>query len=283
MIRFNLKLLLNSRILPLWPASAIILAIIVGIYGDIESAGSTYSFLISFASSPLFPSGLFISGVIGFFVLIAVIGIPFHLNKNLESERAALLLSKPVTRNAFFFSEFAAVTIITFIYSLITVIALAVLLYFEAALFLWQLYLAMLFFIPFYFLVIYISIVLFLILTRSYLASVLLGYLVIPVIASILFNIERFLNLLGWNSDLIIITTDVLSYLFPSAEGVNLLMVNSKFSGTIEMSSDSFEQMLTGVFFDGFAAFDWSLFGFVIASCLPFFLLSYYLMMRKEF
>ncbi len=284
MYKFNLKLLLNSRVLPIWAVAALLAAIIVGYYGDIQSAGNSYSFFLTFGDSPPFPSGFFLGGLISFFILIAVIGIPNHLSKNLESDRAALLLSKSVTRTDFFLAEFAAVITITFFYAFITVIILAVLLLIEAGIFPFQLYLAILFYIPFYFTVIYISIVLLLILTRSYLASVLIGYLVIPFIATLLLRVDTFFKLIGWNSDFLLGLADVFSYFIPSTASAEQLMTDYEGAGAnIEFTNGEISSLLSGVLYDGWASFDWQLFGFVIVSCIPFFLLSYYLMRRKEF
>ncbi len=289
MFRFNTKLLLNSRIIWIWPVAAIVIAFIVGYYGDIQSAGNSYSFLLTFSNSPPFPSGLFIPGLIGFFILIAVIAVPSHLNKNLEPERAALIFSKSITRSDFFFSEFASVMAVVVGFTLFTDIALAVLLFAEAGIFPLQLYLAVLLFLPLYFFVTYVSIVLLLILTRSYLASVLIGYLVVPFISAVLLRLEFFFNLLGWNSDFLLGLADVLSYFIPSSQGVEALMSDFEAGGSVEINVDNgsvgeaFYSVTSGVFLDGFAAFDWQLFGFVLVSCLPFFLLSYYLMTRKEF
>lgn len=282
MVTFNIRLLLRNKVLWAWPVLAVLLALLVGWYGDIESAGNSYSFLISAGDSPAIPSAFLINGLLGFFILIAIIGIPSHLSKNLEPERASLIFSKPINRTEFFFTEFAAVITVTFFYTLITDIILAVLLAAKAGIFPYELYLAILLYIPLYVFVIYVSIVLLLLLTGSHLASVLIAYLLIAPISGFLFQAETFLNLMGWNSDLMVRFTDGLSYLIPSTAGVDKLLAG--FGGPPPEGSDvDVDQMMSGILYDGFAAFDWQLFGFVLVSCLPFFLLSYYLMRRKQF
>lgn len=284
MIKYNLKLLFNNRILIIWPAAAVLLAILGGIFSNIQPAGNSYSFLVSTGMGVGAPSGMIISGLIGFFVLIAVIAVPSHLNKNLKPEQAALIFSKPVSRSDFFFAEFGAVLIITLLYSLVTVIALAVLLLIEAGIFPFQLYLAMLLFIPLYFLAIYISIVLFLVLTRSYLASVFIGYLVIPFIASILLRLEFIFKIFGWESGVWLKVGKVLTYLIPSAAAIDKLIAGTGGGSVhVEINGATLDQFFTGVLYHGFAAFDWSLFILAIVSCLPFLILSYYLMIHKEF
>lgn len=278
MFRFNVELLLRNKVLWAWPIIAVLLAAAIGFYGDIQSAGNSYSFLLAVGGNTL-PSGFMINGLIDFFILIAVIGIPSHFSKNLDSERASLILSKPIDRTGFFLAEFGAVMTVSFFYTLITDIVLAVLLFVEAGIFPFQLYLAILFYIPLLIFTIYISIVLLLILTHSYLASVLIAYLLIVPLSSFFLNAETVLNMLGFNSDLLITLTDGFSYLVPSAAGAEQLMSGLKGSA----SAGPMDQMMAGVLHEGFAVFDWQLFGFVLISCLPFFLLSFYLMRKKEF
>lgn len=280
MFKLNAKLLLKNRTLWAWPIIAVLLAVIFGIYGDIQSAGNSYSFMLGVGDNML-PSSFLMSSVLGFFLLIAVIGVPFHLSKNLSSERASLVLSKPISRSDFFFAEFAAVlTVVTF-YTLFSIAVLAVLLFLEANIFPYQLYLAILLYIPLYFFVIYDSIVLLMILTESYLASVLIAYLLIAPISGFLFNAEQLLRFFGWDSELIVRITDGLSYLIPSSGAVEELFFSVNRGGA-PGGEVSLSQMASGVLNNGFAAFDWQVFGFTLISCVPFFLLSYYLMRRKE-
>lgn len=282
MFRFNVELLLRNKVLWAWPIIAVLLAAAVGFYGEIQSAGNSYSFLLAFGDGNSFPSGFIINGLIDFLILIAVIGIPSHFSKNLDSERASLILSKPIDRTDFFLAEFGAVMTVSLFYTLITDIVLAVLLFIEAGIFPFQLYLAILFYIPLLIFAIYVSIALLLILTHSYLAGVLIAYLLIVPLSGFLLNAETFLNMFGFNSGLMVTLTDGLSYLVPSAAGVEQLM--SGFRGPAAGDgAGSIDQMMAGVLHEGLVVFDWQLFGFVLISCLPFFLLSFYLMRRKEF
>ena len=107
MTSLNIKLLLKNKVLWAWPVIAILLALFGGWYVGIQPAGNDHSFLFGFDGTPSLPTAFMIDGLTGFFVLIAVIGLPSHFSKNLESNRASLLLSKPVSRTDFFFSEFA--------------------------------------------------------------------------------------------------------------------------------------------------------------------------------
>lgn len=221
MTKFTVRLLLKNKVLWAWPIIVLLVAVIAGWHGEIQSAGNSYSFLIAFGDSPPIPGGFIINGLIGFLILIAVIGVPTHFSKNLDPERASLILSKPVTRTEFFLSEFIGVLIVTVFYTLITDIILAVLLLAKAGIFPHRLYLAILLYIPLYFLAIYISIVLLLILTNSYLASVLIAYFFIVPLSGLLYRAEPFL---GWDSELMVNIANGLSYIIPSTSGVERLM-----------------------------------------------------------
>lgn len=279
MTSLNIQLMLKNKVLWAWPIIAVLVALLVGWYGDIQSAGNSYSFLFGSGNSPLLTSGFLIKQITGFFILIAIIGLPTHFGKNLESNRASMLLSKPISRTDFFISEFAAVITVTLIYTLITNIVLAVLLAVEAGIFPYQLYLGILFYIPLYILAIYVSIVLLLVLTRSYLASVLIAFLLLAPLSGFLLEAETFLSFMGLNTELMVGLADGLSYLVPSTAGVDKLMVGLEMPGPDAAAMPE----MSGVLINGFGAFNWQLFGFVQLSCLPFFLLSLYLMRRKQF
>lgn len=245
MFQFNVKLLLNNRILLVWPLTAIVAPFIIGFTGSAESAIASYSF------------------VSGIFLFLAVISIPSHLNKNLKRDHAALLFSKPVSRSQFFFSEYGAVFAVTFLYSLIAAVAFTILHLLGTGTFPFQFFLGVIIFTPIYFIVVYITIFLLLLVTDSYLGSVLAGYIVIPLVSVYLLKSEKFLTMIGWDTDFLLLLSDILSYLIPSVMSIDLIT----------------QQIIT----KGFTAFDWQLFGFGLLSCIPFLLLSYYAMIRKEF
>ena len=84
---------------------------------------------------------------------------------------------------------------------------------------------------------------------------------------------------MGLNTELMVGLADGLSYLVPSTAGVDKLMVGLEMPGPDAAAMPE----MSGVLINGFVAFNWQLFGFVLLSCLPFFLLSFYLMRRKQF
>lgn len=261
MIPFTLHTLFKNKVLWAWPGLFLLFVIFVFIWGDVSSAQNSYSFMITLGDVDL-PSGMVLTQLLGFVVLFAIIGLPNHFAENLKSERASLLLSKPISRTELFFSDFAAMMTITFFYSVISVLILAVLTVFKAAIFPVQLFIALVLLLPLLMLTYYITIVVFLILTNSYLAGAILGYM-FTGFSSVFLDSSRFLDMLGWDSGFAHTIVEIFSYIIPSSGGI--------------------QQLLQGIYHNGFSGFDGGLFAFVIASCLPFGLLGYYLFLNKEY
>lgn len=261
MISLTLRTLFKNKVLWAWPILFLLFVLAVFYWGGVSSAQNSYSFTLVMGGANI-PSSMVIPQLTSFVVLLSIIGFPSHFSKNLKPERGSLLLSKPISRTELFFSDFAAMLTVAFSYTLVSIILLAVLVGFEAGIFPVQFFIALLLFLPLLLLTYYITIVLFLILTNSYLAGALLGWIVTGF-SSIFFNIEQFMKIFGFDSDFAYGVIDVLSFLIPSAGGV--------------------EQLLEQVYSGGFAAFDGGLFAFILASCLPFGILSYYLYLNKEF
>lgn len=262
MIRFVVDSLLKNKVLWAWPGLFLLFAGGIFIYGDITAAPGSASFMINMEGLNLPPS-MVINQLISLTTLIVIIGLPTHFAKNIESERASLLLSKPVSRSEFFLSDFAATIGVTFLYTLATILVLAILIGIKAALFPFQFFAGLFLFLPLLLLTYYITITLFLILTNSYLSGVIIGYFTTELLSSLFMNGEVILNMLGYQSDFAHGVFDVLSYLIPSSAAV--------------------EQILAGILQSGFTDFDGGLLAFSLASCLPFFALGYYFFLRKEF
>lgn len=261
MIRYIQRTLVKNKVLWAWPGLFFLFALVIFIWGDISSAQNSYSFLISLGALTL-PSQMVISQLISIVVLFGIIGLPSHFADNLKSDRASLLLSKPISRSEFFFSDFAAMLSVTFSYTLICVVFLALLTGIKGAIFPYQFFITLLFFMPLLLLTYYVAIVLFLVVTHSYLAGALLGWLVVSF-SPFFLNAGQYLDMFGIQSTVIHGILGILSYTIPSAGGI--------------------EQLIQGMLRNGFSAFDGGLWVFSLASCLPFGLLGYYLFRKKEF
>lgn len=261
MIRLTLRTLYKNKILWAWPGIFLLFVLAVFYWGDIGSTQNSYSFMLMLGDGKM-PAGMVISQLTGLVVLFSIIGFPNHFAKALEPEQGSLLLSKPISRSDFFFSDFASMLTVAFSYAFLSVVFLAILLGAKAAIFPFQLFIGMLLFLPLLMLTYYITIVLFLILTDSYLAGALLGWLVTNF-SSLFLNSEKILGMLGLNTEFVQTVMDVLSYLIPSATGVEKIM----------------QQLYGG----GFSAIDGGLLAFVVVSCLPLGALAYYLYLNKEF
>lgn len=262
MIRFTLHTLFKNKLLWTWPALFLLFSVVIFIWGDIESAQNSYSFLISIGDAPLPTSFIIPNLLIGISVLIAVIGLPSHFSNNLKSERAALILSKPISRTEYFFSDFAAVLGFSLFYTIISTLLLAILTVAKGFIFPYQLFAGMLLLLPLQIFAYYITISFFLTLMNSYLGGVFLGYFVTGF-SSLFLNSDQFLHMLGLNDSAIATAITILSYLIPSAGGA--------------------EQLMQGILNSGFSSFDGGLFLFVLITCLPLGALSYYMYLKKEF
>ncbi len=262
MIRYILQTHLKNKILWAWPGIVLLFVSIIFIWGDISTAQNSYSFMIQIGDLQM-PSGMFINQfLISLITLIAIIGLPSPLAKNLEPERASLLLSKPISRTQMFLSDYAGMLLSVGVYTGITILLLSILTIAKAGIFPYQLFLGILIFLPLIILAYYVTISLFLLLSNSYLAGVILGYF-FTGFSSLFLNIDSFLENLGWDGTFANILITIFSYLVPSAGG--------------------FEQIMSKLMMGGFSTIDSSLLVFAIVTCLPFGLIGYYFLRKKEF
>ena len=261
MIRFTIRTLLKNKTLWAWPGIFILFVVAITVWGGVSADPSTSSYVINLGGLPL-PTGIVINQLISITILIAIIGIPTHFSENLKSERASLLLSKPISRRELFLSDFAAVFTFCFTYSLISVLLLTLMTSIHGLLFPLHHAIAILVFLPLILLSYYITIVLFLILTNSYLGGVLLGYFVTGF-SDLFLNIEQFLPMFGLTDTWFETLLQIGSYLIPSAE--------------------AFQQIMGQIIESGFSGVDMSLLGFAFVSWVPFALLGFYLFQKKQF
>ncbi len=264
MIRFTVRTLLKNRVLWAWPGIFILFVGAIAVWGGISPAPSSSSYLIELGDIDL-PAGMIINQIVSMVILITIIGMPTHFAESLKPERASLLLSKPISRTEFFFSDIAGVSIIYILYAAISVILLALLTIVHGILFPFQHVIALLIFLPLTLIAYYITIILFIILTNSYLGGVLLGYF-LTGFSALFINVEQFMKmvkLFGLEDTYAVTIFKIAGYFIPSAA--------------------AFQQIMQDMFNSGLSSIDLSLFGYAFATCLPFLLLSYYLLQKKQF
>ncbi|NGP87502.1 hypothetical protein [Fodinibius halophilus] len=261
MIRFITRTIFKNKALWSWPAIVLLFVLAIMYWGDIAAAQNSYSFSVQVGDLNL-SAAMVMSQIIGLITLVCIIGFPNHFSQNLKSERSSLILSKPISRSDFFFSDLAAVSIVAVAYTLITLLLLAIMLAIKAAIFPFQFFLGILLFLPLLILTYYITIVLFLTITNSYLAGAILGWFITSLSAGLL-KIEKLIDLFGIESELFRYFMVALSYIIPSAGGV--------------------EELLKQIYSGGFSALDGGLLAFILVSCLPLGLLSLYIFRKKEF
>jgi hypothetical protein len=261
MIRFTLRTLFKNKTLWTWPGIFILFVAAIIIWGGVSADPSSSSYVLKLGGLPL-PTGIVINQLVSITILIAIIGIPTHFSENLKPDRASLLLSKPLSRTELFLSDFAGVFTFCFAYTLISVLLLVLLTTVHGVLFPLHHAIAIIVFLPLILLSYYITIVLFLILTNSYLGGVLLGYF-LTGFSSLFLNFDPFLQMFALKGSWFEILLQILSYLIPSA--------------------GAFQQIMGQIFDSGFSNVDVSLLGFAFVSCMPFFVLSYYLYQKKQF
>ncbi|MDZ7683638.1 MAG: hypothetical protein U5J63_18480 [Fodinibius sp.] len=177
MIRFTLRTIFKNKVLWAWPGIFLLFAATTFYWGGVSPTTQGASFTFTFGNATI-PAGIVMSQITSFVVLMGIIGFPNHFANALKPERASLLLSNPISRSEFFFSDFAAMLTVAISYTFLSIIPMALLLGIEGGIFPVQFFLTMLIFLPLQLLTFYITIVFFLIITNSYLAGALLGWIV---------------------------------------------------------------------------------------------------------
>ncbi|MEL7833368.1 hypothetical protein [Fodinibius sp. Rm-B-1B1-1] len=262
MIRYLLQTHLKNKTLWAWPGIVLLFVASIIVWGDVSATQNSYSFIIHIGDLQI-PSGMFINQfLISLITLIAIIGLPSPLAKNLKPARASLLLSKPISRTEMFLSDYASMLLSVCAYTGITILLLSILTIVKAGIFPYQLFLGIFLFLPLIILAYYITISLFLLFSNSYLAGVILGYF-LTGFSSLFLNIDQFLKNLGWEGTFADILITTCSYLIPSAGG--------------------FEQITSKLLMGGFSTIDGNLLVFSVVTYLPFGLASYYFLHKKEF
>lgn len=255
MIRFTMRQLFKNGILLAWPLLAITFVLIALLFGTNEATGSN-SFVITFTGSLSMDSSMMTVQLFSIIWLIAMISLPTHLVENLQPGRASLIFSKPLSRSNFFIYDIAGMLLITSLYSLFTAFVLGLYVVFTASVFPVQFLIATLC-IPLYMLALYAAINLMVVLTDSYMASVFIVFALQPI-SMMLFSFDELMPASG---EILKTFISVLNYVIPSTGAAQSLI--SKVLNT--------------------ASFDPVLAIHVLISTLPFFLISYYIMSKKEF
>lgn len=255
MIRFTIRQLFKNGMLLAWPVLTIIFVMIALIFGSTEAAG-TNSFVITFTDNFSIDSSMLAVQSFSIIWLIAMVSLPTHLVENLQPERASLLFSKPLSRTDFFLSDIAGVLIITSVYALITALAFGLYAGMTASIFPVS-FLKAILCIPLYMLALYAAISLMVVLTESYMASVFVVFALQPI-SMMLFSFDELMPASG---EILKAVAGVLNYTIPSTGAAQSLISNV-------LNTSSLNPVLAAQ---------------VIISSLPFFLISYYLMTKKEF
>ncbi len=268
MIRFTALQIVKHKIMWVWLILSILLVLIIGIWGDVHTTAKNFPILISMGSTSI--PAIFILGFsLTVIVIIDIIAYSRYYADALKPAEAALIFSKPVSRTQFYFSNFAAVLLVSFLYTLFMGILFAILTGIKAGSFPILFYIACLIYVPFYVLVYYISVVFFITITKSRLAGALIGYFILGASTLLLpasFNfIHRHTVLTG------------LGHFSPAARGAVY------FFRYVIPNAFGVQQLWIPVLNHGFGMFHWKLFGFIIATCAPFFIISYVIIARREF
>jgi ABC-type transport system involved in multi-copper enzyme maturation permease subunit len=253
----------------LWLILSVIAVLVLGIWGDVQSVAGQKPFFLMLGAIPI-PVSALLGVSLAAIVIICIIGYSKYYADALNPQQAALIFSKPVSRTQFFFSNFAATILVSFFYTFIMGILFAIMVAIKADIFPVLFYIACLIYVPFYVLVYYISVVFFITVTKSRLAGGLIGYFILgastfllPSSFIYLHQGSGFAGLLTNLSPIWQGVTYFFRYIIPSASGV--------------------QQLWLPVLQNGFGMFHWKLFGFIIATCAPFFIASYVLVARRKF
>jgi ABC-type transport system involved in multi-copper enzyme maturation permease subunit len=262
MIRYLLQTHLKNKVLWAWPGIMLLFVSVFFIWGDVSASEKGLLFFLHLGDLKIPSSIVLTEFLVSIITLIAIIGLPSPLAENLDPKRASLLLSKPISRTQMFVSHFSGVLLLSLIYMGITVFLLGALTIIKGGFFPVQALSILLIFVPLIIIAYYVTISLFLVLSNSYLAGVILGYF-FTGFSGLFLDSDRFLEMLGWQDTSADIIISFFSYLIPSADGFNQIM-NVTMAG-------------------GYSTFNGSLFVFALSTLLPFALLSYYFFQKKEF
>jgi ABC-type transport system involved in multi-copper enzyme maturation permease subunit len=269
MIRFTARQIVKHKIMWLWLILSVIAVLVLGIWGHVQTVGTSTPFFLMLGNIPI-PVSVLLGTSLAAIVIICIIGYSKYYADALKPQQASLIFSKPVSRTQFYFSNFAATLLVSFGYTFIMGILFAIMIAIKAGTFPVLFYIASLIYVPFYVLVYYISVVFFITITKSRLAGGLIGYFILGastfLLPSSFIYIRHGSGFAGLLTNLSPIwqgVTYFFRYIIPSASGV--------------------QQLWLPVLNQGFGMFHWELFGFIIATCAPFFIVSYLLIARREF
>jgi ABC-type transport system involved in multi-copper enzyme maturation permease subunit len=268
MIWFTARQIIKHKIMWVWLLLSVLLVLLIGIGGDVQMGAQNGPFLISVGTLFL-PVSILLAVSLTVIVIICIIAYSKYYADALKPRQAALIFSKPVSRTQFFFTNFTAVLLVSFLYTFFMGIIFAIMVAIKAGIFPILFYIACLLLVPFYVLVYYISVVFFITITKSRLAGGLIGYFILGAStfllpASFIFvHTQTQLTRLGDISPYLRGVIYFFRYVIPSASGV--------------------QQLWMPVLQNGFGMFHWGLFGFIIATCGTFFIISYLLVVRREF
>jgi ABC-type transport system involved in multi-copper enzyme maturation permease subunit len=270
MIWFTVRQIVKHKIMWVWLILSVLMVLVIGIWGNVQTAAGNIPLLVMIGKGTI-PATMLLRPSLGVIIIICIIAYSKYYADVLKPEQAVLIFSKPVSRTQFFFSNFTAVLLVSLLYTLFMGILFAIVTGIKAGSFPILFYLAGLIYVPFYVLVYYIAVVFFITITKSRLAGALIGYFILGVSPFLLPT--SFITRHAHSA----ITITGLPQLSPYAKGVVY------FFRYVIPSSSGVKQLWLPVLHNGFGMFHWELFGFIIATCAPFFIISYLMAARREF
>ncbi|MDZ7758582.1 hypothetical protein [Rhodohalobacter sp.] len=264
MTRFITIQLLRNKILMAWPAMTLLCVLLLLWYGDaIISDQQEAAIQIG---NLMLPQWQIVTSYITLIGLIVLISFPAFLIENLRPERASLLFSKPISRTQFFGSAFAGSMIVTVLYTIVTAGLVLIFFLVKGAGVPGTLLVGILA-LPLLVLPYFVTVLLLAIVTKNYLITFFLGY-VITALSTFLLVAEELFIASGIESQLLFIAITTGNYVVPGVGPAYELL-----SIIVNPESITVDE---GLNFTSISLH-------YLASMVPFTGLSYYLINKQEF
>ena len=264
MTRYILNQLIRNKILMVWPGMFLIATLLLMIYA---STGFTdgIGYVIEIGEFVM-PVEILMTVLTGSVVLIVLIALPTHLIINTEPGRASLLFTKPISRTDFFISDLSAVAIITFAYSIFSILLFALFFLIKGTVFPGAILIGLAV-LPLIVLAYYINILLLGLLFKNYLLTVFFCY-ILAAMSNFLFGVEDLFTAAGIELGSVLVVIDIAKYLIPGV-------------GPASALSESFFRSSGEALNFGFQNFQ-LLFHYFI-SLIPFTAWAFYIIKKKKF
>jgi len=264
MTRFITIQLLRNKILMAWPVLTLISVVVLLWYG--ESNISDQGEAAIQIGDLILPQWQIVTSYINLIGLIVLISFPAFLIENLQPERASLIFSKAVSRTQFFGSAFAGSMIVTVLYSVISAGLILVFFLIKGAGVPGTLLVGILA-LPLLVLPYFVTVLLLSVITKNYLITFFLGY-VITALSTFLLVAEGLFDASGVESQLLFAAIATGNYVIPGVGPAYELLsfIVNPVSVTVDGESSIVSVSLH-----------------YLISMLPFTGLSYYCINKQEF